>query len=189
MYEIELKAHVDDRASVIAALNAFATFCGTAEKHDTYYALQRGEETVSARIRAESSAGGERILLTYKRKERRTAADGVATEVNDEQECTLSAREAVESLLTDSGFTVALTKTKRAMQWRHDGALFELCAVPPLGDFLEIEMLSPTDDEETVRRIQERLQTLLDRAGVPAEKIESRYYRDMLREAAGGNHV
>ncbi|MDE7140852.1 MAG: class IV adenylate cyclase [Treponemataceae bacterium] len=189
MYEIELKARVDDRESVIAALNDFAAFCGTVEKHDTYYALRRGEATVTARIRTESSADGKRILLTYKRKERRTGADGTATEVNDEQECTISAREAVESLLADSGFSVALTKTKRAMQWRHDGALFELCAVPPLGDFLEIEMLSQTDDAETVGRIQERLRTLLARAGVPAENIESRYYRDLLREAAGGNHV
>lgn len=189
MYEIELKARVDEREAVIAALNDFAAFCGTAEKHDTYYALRRGTETVTARIRTESSADGEHILLTYKRSERRTTADGTATEVNDEQECELSAREAVESLLADSGFSVALTKTKRAMQWRHDDALFELCAVPPLGDFLEIEILSQTDDAETVGRIQERLRTLLARAGVPAEKIESRYYRDLLREAAGSNHV
>lgn len=189
MYEIELKARVDDRDSVTDALNGFAAFCGTAEKHDTYYLLRRGEQAVTARIRAESSAGGSRILLTYKRSERRTTADGTATEVNDEQECELSAREAVEALLADSGFSVALTKTKRAMQWRYDGALFELCAVPPLGDFLEIEMLSPTDDAETVARIQEQLKTLLAKAGIPAEKIESRYYRDMLREAAGSNHV
>lgn len=189
MYEIELKARVDEREAVIAALNDFAAFGGTAEKHDTYYALRRGTETVTARIRTESSADGEHILLTYKRSERRTTADGTATEVNDEQECELSAREAVESLLADSGFSVALTKTKRAMQWRHDDALFELCAVPPLGDFLEIEILSQTDDAETVGRIQERLRTLLARAGVPAEKIESRYYRDLLREAAGSNHV
>lgn len=189
MYEIELKARVDDRAAVIAALNAFALPCGTTEKHDTYYALQRGEQTVTARIRSESSADGARILLTYKRKERRVTADGTATEVNDERECTLSAREAVEALLADSGFSVSLTKTKRAMQWRYDGALFELCAVPPLGDFLEIEMLSQTDDEDMIRHIQERLKTLLAKAGVPAEKIENRYYRDMLREAAGGDNV
>lgn len=189
MYEIELKARVDDRAAVTAALAVFATPCGEVEKHDTYYALRRQDRTISARIRRESSAAGERFLLTYKRKERRIAADGTETEVNDEKECELSAPEAAETLLADSGFSVSLTKTKRVMQWRHEDALFELCDVPPLGDFLEIELLAETDDAETVRHAQERLRALLAKTGIPADKIESRYYRDMLQDAARSSDV
>ena len=37
MYEIELKAHVLDRKSVIQNLEKFATFSGAVEKDDTYY--------------------------------------------------------------------------------------------------------------------------------------------------------
>ena len=59
---------------------------------------------------------------------------------------------------------------------------FELCNVPPLGDFLEIEILIKDDSEEKVRSAQEKLFELLDMTGMGRDKIEQRYYSEMLRE-------
>ena len=192
MYEIELKAHVDDREAVIAALNGFATFCGEVQKYDTYYKLHQDGKKISARIRAETKTDAQkktdsRILLTYKHKELQTTANGAAIEVNDEKECALSSADALTALLTDIGFAVSLTKTKQVLSWEYDGALFELCTVPPLGDSLEIELLSPCNDQSVVATLQQKLQDLLAKTGISADRIEKRYYSDMLREA--NNHA
>ncbi|MBQ6781321.1 MAG: class IV adenylate cyclase [Treponema sp.] len=182
MYEIELKAHVDDRTAVISALNGFAVYEGAVQKADTYYALKKDGKKISARIRVESSErDGTKILLTYKRKELRVDEKGTSTEVNDEKECSLSSVDAVFALLQDIGFKVSLKKNKSVMSWRYDGALFELCEVPPLGDFLEIEILSSTNDSKTVKSYQKKLQELLDKTGIPHKNIENRYYSEMLR--------
>ena len=59
---------------------------------------------------------------------------------------------------------------------------FELCNVPPLGDFLEIEILVKDTNEETIKPLQDKLLELLDMTGIGRDKIEKRYYSDMLRE-------
>ena len=41
MTEIELKAHVYDRAKLIAMLNSFAEYQKTVTKNDTYFHLQK----------------------------------------------------------------------------------------------------------------------------------------------------
>lgn len=185
MYEIELKAHVQDRNAVIAALNAFADYAGSVHKHDTYYKLNAGGKKISARIRTETTdQHPQKTVLTYKRKELRTDANGTNIEVNDERECEISQADAVETLLFDIGFAVSLTKEKAVLSWNYDGALFELCTVPPLGDFLEIEILSPVNDKATVSALQAKLKSLLNKAGISNDNIEERYYSDMLREAA-----
>ena len=190
MYEIELKAHVTDREKTIAKLNAFATYCGMVQKSDTYY---KNAAKISARIRTETEMlndadtsgqqGKQRVFLTYKRKELRLDANGAAIEVNDEKECELSDGTALESLLTDSGFAVSIKKEKTVMGWVCGSAHLELCTVPPLGDFLEIEILSSANDSATVEKCQSELKTLLHKAGIPNENIERRYYSDMLRKA------
>ncbi|WP_059369720.1 hypothetical protein [Treponema endosymbiont of Eucomonympha sp.] len=53
-------------------------------------------------------------------------------------------------------------------------------ALPPLGDFLEIEILSRTGDEATVAGARRELESLLARSGVPLSAVESRYYSEML---------
>ena len=184
MYEIELKAHVEDRDATIAKINTFATFCGEVQKSDTYYRLTQGNRKISTRIRTESNDAGTKFLLTYKRKELRTDENGIKTEVNDEKECLISAVEPLEALLSDIGFSVSLKKEKSVLGWNYREAHLELCTVVPLGDFLEIEIISPQNDSESVRTYQQELYSILAMAGISRDKIEERYYSDMLREAA-----
>lgn len=194
MYEIELKAHVEDRQATIEKINAFAVYCGEVHKSDTYYRLVADGKKISTRIRKETRvpegnrtrgtrAGDTLTLLTYKRKEKRMDANGIATEVNDEKECTVSDAAPLEALLADIGFEVSIKKEKQVMGWTYENAHLELCTVPPLGDFLEIEILSPDNDAKTVQSCQQELQELLEKAGISKDKIEERYYSDMLREA------
>lgn len=198
MYEIELKAHVAERSHVVETLNTFAEYDGKADKKDTYYHLTspgRAESNsggyLSCRIRRETRGTGNSvqtsIVFTYKRKEQRTGAGGTPIEVNDEKECTLSDSSALEALLADAGFTVARTKHKITEGWYASTdagkAHIELCTVPPLGDFLEIEILSSTEDEESVAAARKCIEELFVRCGIPHSAIESRYYNEMLAAA------
>lgn len=197
MTEIELKAHVDDRASLIEVLNAKAVYTGRVLRDDEYYG-KSSTDTHKIRIRKETRdergcLPGETFLVTYKRKEIRTDADGTAVEVNDEKECSVSSPDVIKAFLTDTGYSIQLKKHKDVMDWEliipanelvpeRLIATFELCAVPPLGNFLEIEILSPYNDEVSVSKIQKKLEELLEMTGIPKSKIEKRYYSEMLKE-------
>ena len=139
MYEIELKAHVEDRREVARTLDSFAEYIGALTKRDTYYRLPlacvpTGTEAASSK-RADAKAHSEntevqthigcrirktvyektgetKITFTYKRKELRKDADGIAIEVNDEKECTLSETDAIESFIKDSGGGISHIKEK-----------------------------------------------------------------------------
>ena len=130
------------------------------------------------------------VTLTYKRKETR---NGLV--VNDEQECTVSDRQAIEALLADIGFKPFLKKTKRTRSFTVSGGscnsgesgpavTAEISLVEPLGWFLELEiLLEETDpDEGTIEKTRERLLQVLADCGVGEESIEHRYYSEMLGE-------
>lgn len=184
MFEIELKAHVDDREKVIENLNSFADYLQSVQKDDVYWAVHKDGRKIQTRIRREKDldSGVSKIYMTYKRKERRIAENGNALEVNDERECEISDSDALETLLKDAGFVVALEKHKSVMGWRFDECHIELCAVPPLGDFLEIEVMSEKGDEKTTEEKKRKIMEIFGRLEIGEEKIENRYYSEMLAE-------
>ncbi|MBP5436801.1 MAG: class IV adenylate cyclase [Treponema sp.] len=200
MTEIELKAHVKDRAGLEERLNQIAAFKMQVLRDDTYYGLTK-ESRCKIRVRRETllTGGGEekKTLLTYKRKEMRTLPDGSSSEVNDEKESEILDADVLEAFLKDSGFLVTLKKQKDVKDWelsvkKEDflkdagidqdlTATFELCNVPPLGDFLEIEILSPVDTPRVVEALQKKLHELLALVGIGEDQIENRYYSELLR--------
>ena len=209
MYEIELKAHVYNRDELIPKLNADARYLGTAEKTDIYWRLtafvrdgaidandkagterpdkaeKNAENPLTVRIRTEctETAAKEktcRHLVTYKQK-RRDCEENVALEVNDEKEFVVSDRTEFERFLHKAGFEAVSEKHKKSMQWEKDGVLIELCTVEPLGDFLEMEILSETTDENRVNEARFALEKLLKKYGIPLEQIEPMYYSELLK--------
>ncbi|MBQ9239512.1 MAG: hypothetical protein IJ191_09430 [Treponema sp.] len=158
----------------------------TARIRTEYFFRPADEQTLRSAPADARTPYKTRCTLTYKRKERRTDASGLPIEVNDEHECTLSDKTAVEKLFTDCGFVKAHTKEKHAESWYAATAVgeahLELCSVPPLGDFIEIELCSPQNNETAVAPIRAELLSLLDACGVPASAVETRYYSDMLAE-------
>ncbi|MBP5452197.1 MAG: class IV adenylate cyclase [Treponema sp.] len=194
MTEIELKVHVEDRDALIEKLNSFATYTNCIQRDDFYWGSSATCKN-KIRIRKESGVPNEpretrpETIVTYKKKELRTNAQGQTIEVNDEKECTISNSEPIEAFLTDMGYSVVLKKHKSVMVWmmranpqKESSVSFELCNVPPLGDFLEIEILTKDDSEENIKYAQDKLFELLDMTGIGRDKIEKRYYSEMLRE-------
>lgn len=189
MKEIELKAHVLEREKTRRNIEAFAHLQCALVKEDVYYEML-GKEGVRLRIRREEQEGKATYLATYKKNETFFTGERGQTEVNEEIECTLSSPDAIEAFLYDTGFTAVLKKRKETLSWKKETdlviagerlfATLELCCVPPLGDFIEIEILSPSDDEASVEAIQEELLRLLERCGVGRECIERQYYSDLL---------
>lgn len=193
MFEIELKAHVPDRKKLIEKLNRLAKYICSVEKRDEYYHLPtsgKEKQYVSVRLRSETHCSGTEKntahYLTYKKKKMRKNSDGIQFELNDEKETVLSNADAVLSLLLDSGFTLSLRKEKAVEVYKTQTecgeATLELCAVSGLGDFLEIEILSQTDEEQVVRAVQAELKKLLLQCGIPLENIEPKYYSELLAE-------
>lgn len=196
MFEIELKAHVKNHEETLKKLHEISEFVHYVNKSDTYYHLEKTSSNVSdrnyisTRIRKvtelSSSDRFEKFYLTYKQKELRTETDGTQIEVNDEKECELSDPKAIEALLKDSGFKVVLQKTKIVHGFKtlteFGDCNLELCTVPPLGDFLEIEILSRNDDPSTVKSIFEKIKNYFTLCGLSESDIEGRYYSEMLKE-------
>lgn len=198
MYEIELKAHVADADAVLKALHAFARPAGVTQKRDTYYRLyfQTGGQYLTCRIREEVFEGedgteSKNVLFTYKRKAL-VKDGGNAIEVNDEKECRMDNKDALEAMLLDAGFVVSHKKQKHSQGFvcKTDcgTAHIELCNVPPLGNFLEVEIMSSAHDKETVHRANEAIKGIFKQCGIGEEAIEERYYTQMLEEGsnAGG---
>ena len=208
MYEIELKAHVYNRDELIPKLNADARYLGTAEKTDAYWrqtAFVRdtaiaangkagtmrpaeqapAENSLTVRIRTEytETAAKEktcRHLVTYKQKHR-ICKENPALEVNDEKEFAISDRAEFERFLQKAGFEAVFEKHKKNMQWTKDSVFIELCTVAPLGDFLEMEILAETADENRIKEARLALEKLLKKYGIPLEQIEPMYYSELLK--------
>ncbi len=193
MYEIELKAHVYDREKTISHLESLAEFDSKIIKNDTYYSLKtqkliNNKDHVSIRIRKEtiknSGTNKSETLITYKKKEIRTNEFGTSVEVNEENECTISDSSPLEKFLIDAGAVIQLRKEKITLRYTlqtdYGQANLELCTVPPLGDFLEIEILSDNNDNQTVEKIQNEIKKIIQKCAISLDCIEPKYYSEML---------
>jgi len=195
--EIELKAWVDNPADLSARIAVFARESGSYVKNDAYWLPEedfpfpekpaeqrpRGKFGSGIRIRRESVSKGskkvegtpDRAVVNFKKKEVR---DGI--EVNDEREFTIEGVVQFESMLERLGFALHIRKCKTGKAWTFDGITIELSEIEGLGHFVELEILAGTDTPETVADARSRLLGLLTRLGVNADKIETRYYTEML---------
>ena len=181
--EIELKAWADDPEGIRSRLSAAGEHLGSYVKDDEYWkdaAGPGGRELGSGvRIRRLSAPGeGARAVATFKRKEVR---DGI--EVNDEREFEVSDADAFAELLSRLGLAPWIRKRKTGDAWNLDGITAELSELAGLGTFVELEILAEKDDPATVSAARSRLTAALAALGVPAERIETRYYTEMLAAA------
>ena len=193
MYEIELKAHTYNRKETIKILNTFAKYVGFFQKHDSYYKLQKqnSNDFISVRIRKELSKQeqniSEKIYLTYKQKELKNTSDGTKIEVNNEKECELSNSETVISILLDTGFYEYLSKSKTVEKFSYQPpsgiATIEICTIPPIGDFIEIEILNDSNNESNVDNIRKEILSILEKCNIPQSQIEEKFYSQLLKEA------
>jgi adenylate cyclase class 2 len=194
-FEIEIKAHVYNRNFVIEKLNSIAEYLGHTEKKDTYYHIPKqsvesskektSEEHITVRIRSQIEKNSiSENFFTYKKKELQTSTDGVQFEVNVENETFIENPNAMEQFLFDIGGKIAYTKEKIVEHWtyktQNEELHVELCTVPPLGDFLEIEVIKETQNQEEIIKIKQLEEQLLQECEIPLTQIEPKYYSQML---------
>lgn len=191
MFEIELKAHVINRENVINRLNEMARYLCSRNKEDVYYTLLKLDGSdIGVRIRCESVKTDGKIseerTFTYKRKEIKKDISGNSIEVNDENEINLTKDDAavLEKMFLDIG-KIRLKKTKIVENWEMETkaglANIELCTVPPLGDFLEIEIITEDDSPSHVEDINNEIKSIFTACGIDLSLIEDRFYSEMLR--------
>jgi len=197
MIEVELKAHVRDRAAVEARVASFAVLDGPVDKLDAYWhgpdwRLARGKK--GFRVRAEDG----RSVVTFKNKK---SEGGI--EINREREFGISDPEAFIEFAQRLGCEPFYTKRKRGVRYRVDpcergvgaagdglggeacrgAATIEIVEVEGLGHFIEIEILLPDEEPAAVALAQGEIRGFLSRAGVSEEAIEPRYYSELLMQA------
>jgi adenylate cyclase class 2 len=215
LFEIELKAWVDDSKIVKERISALAEFTADFEKDDLYWFPVSRPKPLSAaplssvRIRKETLKPQDKepehlVLVTYKIKELR---DGI--EINDEKEFAVTApsdteaarkaaQSAFEGLLHRLGLEPGVSKKKQGTAWKYAAGIgagtgdgnsrdcgsepisVELSRVDRLGIFVELEILTGSNDPETVNTAHARLMALLKLIGICEDKIETRYYNEML---------
>jgi adenylate cyclase class 2 len=199
-FEIELKARVEDCAACRRRMEDAAGTGAALSKDDVYWVPPAAEQTglpgsglpgSGLRVRQEQTAGAERTLLTWKTKEKR---NGI--EVNHEKELSVSDAALCGELLAALGLRKRTVKHKEGWSWKAGDITAELCEVSgftagkdgaaggetsvSLGWFLELEIIAEDAAPETVSTARGRLLTLLEKAGLGENALESRYYTEML---------
>ena len=179
--EIELKAWVDDPDTTRTQINSLAQSEGAYEKFDTYWRWkddnpQNPPLGSGVRVRKEIRRGNTMGIITFKNKEVR---DGI--EINDEREFEVSNTVVFEELLKRLGLVPWIEKHKTGQSWRAGRITVELSLVEKLGWFVELEILSDQRDSESVDKARTELLTLLDRLGIGRDRLEERYYIEMLK--------
>jgi adenylate cyclase class 2 len=198
--EIELKAWVDDSAELSAKLSMVSEFEFEYIKEDDYWFPQDGFPSATGvntlpksgvRIRKEKTIsidGNENsyFLVTYKTKEVR---DGI--EINSENEFIISPAPNTSSETAITNFEELLgklylqrgySKKKQGVSYKYNNITIELSLVEHLGWFLELEIITETDDDETLNAAQKALLSFLEKTGIGEDKIEPKYYSELLKE-------
>ncbi|GMO22404.1 MAG: hypothetical protein Ta2B_01320 [Termitinemataceae bacterium] len=195
--EIELKAWVDDPCALKTKINAIAEYKTAYTKEDIYYisdpnAAAKNTLPISGvRIRTETVCDAQHnesttVLVTYKTKELRNKI-----EINDEKEfaiCDIK-RESTEQsaiifedLLQRLGLIRGVCKKKVGKLWKKDSINVELSLVENLGTFLELEIIvEQGSDSATIEKSRNQLLNFLSLCGISQNKIEPRYYAEMLK--------
>ncbi|MDR2397305.1 MAG: CYTH domain-containing protein [Spirochaetaceae bacterium] len=185
--EIELKVWVENPEALRKTLDSrLAPAARIFEKDDTYWQPtlpNPGIPPSGIRVRKESlrdsqGSSTRQVLVTYKTKEVR---EGI--EVNHERELSVSDGATLEDLLRLLGLAPGIGKHKQGWAWTTDGITVELTRVSELGWFLELEILGEDDRPETVAAARRRLENLLVHLDIPQDRIEPRYYTELLAHA------
>lgn len=171
--EIEIKAWVDDFDDILQRLKERYNFVKEFHKDDRYY---RGidhstDESRGIRIRKQ----GDEYIVTYKE---RSHQDKV--EVNLEKEIIIDDRDNFEYILNALGYKPEIEKVKVGYHFEESGINIELSTIKGLGDFIEIEIIE--DDETNIDDAKKKIFKILDELCISREKIEDRYYTQMLKD-------
>lgn len=182
--EVEIKAHVDDPERLRRILvERFGQGEGYL-KEDVYFALAAGAGGLPAGAAAADAPREFRLrrenglaFVTFKRK---SLEAGV--EANEETEFTVDDPAAFESFAGFLGAKVFSRKRKEGLRFRSGDLTIELSDVARLGWFIEIEMLVEAERTDRIEKARKDVRAVLASLEIGEDRIEPRYYTDMLAE-------
>jgi adenylate cyclase class 2 len=149
MLEVEGKFAVGNLDEIRSRLHRRgASMSGREREHDVYYNAPHrdfGETDEALRVRYTDSG----CIVTYKGPKTRIGSAKAREEFN----VCVSSGEIFESILSRTGFRRAAAVSKCREVYELDGATIVLDAVDDLGTFIEIEILTESEEEDAARRI------------------------------------
>ena len=174
MFEIEIKAWLDNPSETERILSSFADYKGESFKSDVYW--YNKDRNLKIRIREERliSETNEEKNTIYVTGKTKTVSDGM--EINSENEFQISDKSAFELFLNQAGFCLQSTKTKTSKNFYVQNCHIELVSVVDIGEFIEAEILSPSNEPSIVEQNRTIFMSILEKCKVPAENIEPRFY-------------
>lgn len=174
MFEIEIKAWLDNPSETEQKLASFAEYRGKSFKTDCYW--YEKSRKLKIRIREEKFVSDSNVEKTslYVTGKTKTVCDGM--EVNSENEFQISDKSAFETFLKAAGFELQSTKSKISKNFYTQNCHIELAEIEGTGQFIEAEILSPSNEPSVVEESRRTLFDLLEQCGVPASNIEPRFY-------------
>jgi adenylate cyclase class 2 len=172
-FEIEIKAWAENHEELKKTLEKKYTYAGHVNKADTYFraAVKVCSDFQDFRLRQEEGLN----TVTFKEK----SWCGQA-EVNREREFTVSNADAFKEMMQKTGCEIFLEKKKNGWLFKKGGINIELVNVHGLGYFLEVEKILEDTEEDKISAALEEIREVLTEAGLSEDKIEKRYYSDML---------
>lgn len=175
--EVETKAWATERVEEIRTnLRKWAEYRGEFDKRDTYFSLP-GQEQSLFRIRREEHGN----TVTYKRKQR-----SAGFEVNREHEFSVGNADEFIAFSGYLGYEVFIEKHKQGELFTFGDAGIELSHIEGLGWFVEIEIL--VEHQSEVQAARRRVEEVLQKLAISEDKIESRYYNEMLKNINSEEH-
>jgi adenylate cyclase class 2 len=187
-FEIEAKARIENAEELellTSLLKEGGRFGGKFHKLDSYFApggayFENGkaDSDMLIRLRYNGTDKEDRAVVTKKVK-----SFAGSVEVNRETEFAVDPAAAFEELLLSIGYNRYIDKEKRGTSYYFSGAHVELCNVSGLGWFIEIEIVIPEEGPEGQRdNAVEKLMAVFNALGISGERMEPRYYIEMLRD-------
>ncbi len=177
MIEIELKAHIKDRQTLLnRAAELGYTPAAVLDMRDVYYnGDARGFHATdeALRLRTVIQNGTTRCFITYKGPK-----NDPRTSTRTEHETGVDAPEAAHGILTALGFSPAFTVKKRRQELTGFGLTLCVDAVEGLGDYIELERVisDPAEREAGIAA----LFCALDALGIPESAVTRRSYLELL---------
>ena len=206
LVRVELKAWLDDHESIMAQLSLLESRASAREKTDTYWlpieenapgmSIPRSGVRVRREREAQSAGGdkpgeagsegakGESFLVAVKSRKMSGAA-----EISEVSEFAVSDAELFEKLLGNLGLFKASYKKKYCWGWKIPAEApgaepigAEIAHLKELGWFLELKLCARDGGRQAAEEAVKRLHSLLERLGVPAERLEPKPYAVLLHE-------
>lgn len=172
MFEVELKAKINNPEEIEAILLEKAEFIKEFDKKDYYFLIPGKKDHFRLRVEKHQN------VVTIKDK---SIHEGI--EINKETEYNIDDVDAFIEFTKAIGSELDIIKYKKGELFNLDNYNLELCEIEGLGWFIEIEKL--TENENDISNIKLKLKSILDLLGVKESQIEEEFYIDILKKKRG----